>query len=85
MGTSVKGEYQCRFRGRLRGEYVLGGWEGRKLPLFGVFQVKIDIDMGDRVSPFRQSPSSGMEATSTLCFVSSPGVAGPLRTIGRRC
>lgn len=43
-GETVQGEYAYRFQGRIIGEYLLGEWNSLKLPLFGVFQLKLDID-----------------------------------------
>ena len=43
-GETLEGEYAYSFKGRIVGDYLLGEWKGTKLPLFGVFQLKIDID-----------------------------------------
>lgn len=45
-GVSREGNYEYSFRGRVAGDYVMGEWEGRNLPLFGVFQLRINIDTG---------------------------------------
>lgn len=43
-GETLEGDYAYKFRGRIVGEYLLGEWQSLKLPLFGVFQLKLEID-----------------------------------------
>lgn len=40
------------FKGKVDRGYVIGNWTSRKLPLFGVFQLRIDIEAGDRVQGY---------------------------------
>jgi hypothetical protein len=51
-GGSVDGQYQYVFNGHIVNGYIVGEWKGRKLPLFGVFQLKIDIDTGNTASGY---------------------------------
>lgn len=52
LGEVHEGRFQHVFRGHVRDDHVLGEWEGTRLPLFGVFQLKINVDSGKSASGF---------------------------------
>jgi len=52
LGEIQEGQFHYVFRGQVRDDHIFGEWEGTRLPLFGVFQLKIDVDSGQAASGF---------------------------------
>lgn len=51
-GTAIEGPEQYSFTGRIYHDCIIGEWKGKRLPLRGVYQLKIDIDSALRVKGY---------------------------------